>query len=144
MQNLSTDELQKLLTEVENKSKEGKGIFSKGRLLDGYAIDKETLESLQSVHHDTVGFELAANISDKLISAGADFNSSDVNKILYKRIVKGFVYLEVSDFKTPIVKLYLGVEEMGNKVPEADVEKISNHIKNERKLLPISADFQVL
>ena len=67
-----------------------------------------------------------------------------MNKILYKRIVKGFVYLEVSDFKTPIVKLYLGVEEMGNKVPEADVEKISNHIKNERKLLPISADFQVL
>jgi len=142
LQTLTGSELDELLAEAETKSKEGKGLFSKGSLLNGYAIDRQTLESLQSVHHDDVRFELAANISEKLrYSDSPEYVDIDTIK---RRIVGGFVYLEIPGFKSPIVKLYLGLKEVGNLVPKEDVEKIVKHLKDEGKLLPISSDFKVL
>ncbi len=138
---LSEDQLDALLTEIENKSKEGRGLFSKGGLLNGYAIDRESLESLQSVHHQGIAFELAANIAEKRRDEG-DMDA-DIDRIK-RKVVSGIVYLEVPNFNTPIVKLWLGIEEMGDAVPKNDVEKIANHLKSERKLLPMSADLKVL
>ena len=87
LQAFTPQELDNLLTEVERKSKEGRGLFSRGNLLN---------------------------------------------------------YVSVPGFKVPIVKLYLGLEEMGSLVPEHNVKRILWHLKNERKLLPISAEFRVL
>ncbi len=142
LQALSEDELDKLLTEMEEKSKEGKGLFSKGNLLLGYAIDPKTLESLESKHHERQMnvYTLAEQIAQK---AGQDL-SWELEKQIERRTVSGFVYLQVPNFKTPIVKLYLGIEEMGNLVPKGDVDKIVNFLKRQRKLLPISSDLKVL
>jgi hypothetical protein len=142
LKELGVDNLRILLDGVEEKSREGRGLFSKGDLLMGYAIDRQTLESLQSINHDTVAYELAIKISEKIRESG-NHKLIDTDDIL-ARIIKGFVYLEVPGFKTPIVKLFLGLEKMGNKVLDEDILKISNHIKNEGKLLPISSEFDSL
>lgn len=140
LQSLTQDQIHQLLTEVEIKSRENRGLFSEGNLLNGYAIDPETLKSLQSINHSQIDSDLATEILQN------SENNYDLNalKILTRRIIIGFVYLEIPSFKTPIVKLLLGSEEMGDKVPEEDVQKIADYLKRERKLLPISSDFRVL
>ncbi len=140
LKTFTPDELKKLLNEIQEKSR--RGLFSKGDLLNGYAIDPQSLKSLQSIHHDTIAFELATKIAEKLL----DPNISNYNLTanIQRRIIPGLVYLPVPGFKTPIVKLYLGVKEMGNLVPEEDVKKIANYLKSERKLLPINSFFKVL
>lgn len=142
LQALTKDELEKILTEEENKSKEGHGLFSKGDLLDGFAIDIKTLKSLQSVNHDIASHDLVDKIWEEQKESDK-FNIADLG-LIYRRIVKGFVYLTVPGFKTPIVKLSLGTEEMGDLVSKKDVGKIVNHLKRQRQLLPISSDFKVL
>jgi hypothetical protein len=133
LKSLTPKQIEKLLTEIEEKS--GK-TFSKGDLLNGYAIDPETLESLQNVRHDGTIQLLAINIMRKLLTLGkikdGSFNSIE------RRIIGGFVYLEVPGLKTPIVELWSW------EFPEEDVERIANHIKKERKLLPINSHFEVL
>ncbi len=143
LKSITQKELQDIIKKAEDKSKEGRGLFSKGPLLLGYVIDRITLESLESTTHDTVAVDLAYKISEDLIQKG-DFENSDIDRIRYRRLVNGFIYLDIPGFSIPIVRLYLGMEEIGNKVPEADVQKIVEHIKRERKLLPISSDFKVL
>lgn len=119
LQALSEDELVKLFDEVEQKSKEGRGLFSKGNLLHGYVIDPETLESLESTHHDRQMnvMTLADKIANKM--------GLEMEKKLERRIVYGLIYLEVPNLKTPVAKLYLGTEEMDNKIPENIVNKIA-------------------
>ena len=143
LKSLTRDELDKLLTEAERKSKEeGGSIFSKGSLLHGYAIDPNTLQSLETTVHVGVGTDLALDI----------FNSMDVENMgadtashITRRIIDGLVFLNVPGFKTPILKLHpFGLEELGDKVPKEDIRKIVEHIKKERKLLPISSGFRVL
>lgn len=141
LKTLTSKQLDELLTAVRNESKKGRGLFSKGNLLNGYAIDRETLESLQTSDHDITDVNLAANISQRLNDSGDLDATIDTIK---RRIVSGLVYLKVPGFKTPIVKLYLGLEEMGNLVPQKDVKKIVDYLKRERKLLPISLDFKTL
>lgn len=142
LQALTRGQLDELLKEVKRKSSEGKGLFSLGPLLRSYAIDRQTLESFQSIHHeDDAASELAFNIAQKLWNSGNFEANVDMIK---RRIMIGTVYLEVPGFKTPIVGLVLGLKEMGNRVPKEDVEKIARHLKQERKLLPISMDLRVL
>lgn len=143
LQALTRKQLDELLTSVEKQSKEGRGLFSKGNLLNGYAIDAETLESIQTTSHDSAGFDLAVEISQKMRDRGASYEEADMDKIA-RRVIKGFVYLKVPDFQTPIVRLWLGMKEMGDLVPQEDLQKITSYLKRERKLLPISSDFRVL
>ncbi|OGI75667.1 hypothetical protein A3C67_02650 [Candidatus Nomurabacteria bacterium RIFCSPHIGHO2_02_FULL_42_19] len=142
LQAFTPQELDNLLTEVERKSKEGRGLFSRGNLLNGYAIDPKTLKSPQSSRHDNIDLDLASDITTEIAPDHAPSFLELRN--LERRIVKGFVYVSVPGFKVPIVKLYLGLEEMGSLVPEHNVKRILWHLKNERKLLPISAEFRVL
>jgi hypothetical protein len=134
---LTRDQLKKLLDETEEKSKEGVGLFSKGSLLNGFAIDPETLNSIQTTTHGGIKENLAIEILNKMDSENIDENTESQLK---KRIINGFIYLEVPGFKTPIVRLWL----RGIWTPEKYIEKIVNHIKRERKLLPISFDFEAL
>ena len=143
LQSFNEKEIEDLLQEVEKRSKEGRGLFSKGPLLLDYAIDRESLRSLQNLKHDLAAFALADKISNDLIERG-DFENSDIDRIKHRRIVSGFIYLEVPGFNTPIVKFYFGMKEMGDRVSEEDIQKIVSYIKKERKLLPIAADFKVL
>ncbi len=141
---LTRQELDEILTVVENKSKQGRGLMSRGRLLNGYAIDRQTLESLQSSYHDVTTYKLEKMIEDRLLDSGVKPSDIDSDAIL-RRIIPGFVYLEIPGFKTPILKLYLGDKEMGDEVPEGeDIERIVRHLKGERKLLPITSDFRPL
>lgn len=146
LKSLTPDELEKLLDEIERKSREKHGLFSKGPLLEGFAIDPQTLESLQSVHHSEIAFDLADQILSNLKKFKDPSNYYIDTNAIKKRIVSGFVYLEVPDFKTPIVKFFpFGVERVdSNVVSKENIRKIINHIKHERKLLPISSDFQAL
>src|SRR3989338_6294216 len=84
-------ELDNLLTEVERKSK-------------------------QSSRHDNIDLDLASDITTEIAPDHAPSFLELRN--LERRIVKGFVYVSVPGFKVPIVKLYLGLEEMGSLVPE--------------------------
>ena len=141
LKTLTPDELDKLLTEIEEKSREGKGLFSKGNLLEGYAIDTNTLESLQSIHHDAVD-DLVGIIFDRLrYSDPPQYVDLDEIKRIKRKIVGGFVYLEVPGFKTPIVRLWVSGQRNFSK---ENVEKIATHIKQERKLLPINSFFEAL
>jgi len=142
LQSLPRRELRKLLGDVEKKSRELQGSLSMGNLMNGYAIDPVTLESLQSTNHNTTSFELSYIIACKLnYSDNLQFVDSNTIK---KRITDGFVYLEVPGFKTPIVRLYLGLEEQGSMISKSDLLKIVSSIKKDRRLLPISSDFKVL
>ncbi|MEK9182866.1 MAG: hypothetical protein AAB809_02180 [Patescibacteria group bacterium] len=146
LRSLTPKELEGLLTTVEIESRKGRRSFSKGNLLNGYAIDSQTLESLQSKNHSAVNFDLAFNIAEKLVGSGASGDTVDVLFItLLRRIVKGQVYPEVPGFKTPIIKFDpFRLEKMNGLVPEEYIAKITNHIKRERKLLPVTADLRVL
>ena len=109
--------------------------------MHGYIIDPQTLEYLESTHHERQMNVLS--LVDKI--AGIMGNDKlDLEKQIERRAVSGFVYVQVPGFNTPIVRLYFGMKEMGNRVAENDIEKIIEFIKQERKLLPISGDFQVL
>jgi hypothetical protein len=144
LRNLTREELYALLQSAEEKSREGRGLYSHGNLMNGFAIDPETLQSLQNYDHDKrliVGY-----LADKIIrdSESSDMNFQTDPFEIERRFVYGLVYLEVPGFKTPIAKLYLGMEEMGDLVPKEKVIKITNHLKQERKLLAVSSDFRVL
>ncbi len=138
LRNLTEKQLVDLLKSVEQKSREGRGLYSHGDLIAGYAIDPDTLKYLQSRDHDrplVFGY-LADKIAQEL--ERSDPSSAYVDPFeIENRLVYGLVYLEVPGFKTPIVRLNLGVEEMGSLVPEEKVAKIENFLKRERKLLVI-------
>lgn len=140
LKSLTKEELRTILNEVIVKSKKGQGLFSRGHLLNGYVIDRKSLESLQSVHHDGIEYILARTIMGKM----RDYDQiPDLHETL-EYIVKGVVYLKVPGFKTPIVELWFGSEEAGDKVPDDDINKISMLLKSEKQLLPISSYLEVL
>ncbi len=142
LQALTKDQLDKLLATVENESKKDKGLFSKGDLLNGYAIDPETLQSLQTRDHHGTAKDLALSI---LYSMDDEKITENTENYLMRRIIAGMVFFKVPGFRTPIIKFNPFVSVKTNdKVPEDNVKKISNHLKRERKLLPITSDFQVL
>ena len=86
--------------------------------------------------------ELDIDTVEKCLFIFDDIENFDENTEiqLKRRIIGGFVYLEVPGFKTPIVRLWL----TGAWTSEQDVEKIATHIKQERKLLPINSFFEAL
>ena len=139
---LTREELQDLLTGTENISRRDRAQISKGPLLNGYAIDPETLQSLQTTRHGSTYIQLA-----KDIAANSGVTDQTTLENIQKRIISGLVYLQLRGFRTPIVKLntpLMGLGEIVSELSPEVVRKIANHIKDQRKLLPISLDFHVL
>jgi len=140
LKSLTESELYPLLTAMEENRAETARI-TMGKKLHGYAIDPKTLQSLETTEHHTTNLELARKILQQEADSG---NLHTEYYFLQNRIIRGFVYLEVPGFETPIVKLFLDNPEDKIKIPKEDMEKVANYLKREGKLLPIDSDYEVL